>query len=197
MRVLLLAASATLLLLLAAALAMPLRPALCGSCHEIRPYYESWRKSVHGRVRIGCELCHVEPGLIPAIRFRMNFFPGIFSAVTGVRIRTFGVAKAETKMCRRCHSLNREQSTSGDLKISHRKHVEKARLGCQNCHAGVVHTRIGRLGPLNPPRKLCMGCHKKEMKQCGFCHLIKRQQLPSFRHGVYRLESLTVAPEGG
>src|SRR5208282_819291 len=42
------------------------RPEFCNSCHNMEPYYESWKKSKHNTVT--CIKCHVPPGLAGEIR---------------------------------------------------------------------------------------------------------------------------------
>jgi cytochrome c-type protein NapC len=156
-------------------------PSFCRKCHEMEPYYKSWKRSAHGRVGISCASCHVKPKILAAIAFRFNFYTNIFSTVVGIRLKPMGISPATTSMCRRCHSLNRMRSTSGDLKINHKTHVVKAKLGCQKCHAGAVHKGVGGR-KFNPPRKLCERCHKAEMENCNFCHVIRGRGLPPYEH---------------
>ncbi len=155
----------------------------CNKCHEMEPYFRSWKASSHGAVKINCESCHVKPGFVPEYIFKLNFYPWILGRIGRGGMRPMGVVPASTEACRRCHSLNRKVSTSGDLKIDHEEHIVKAKLGCPKCHGGVIHPGVGKLGSMNPPRKLCKECHKKEMKKCAYCHIIDgKGELKQFKH---------------
>ncbi len=39
------------------------RPSFCGSCHIMEPYYQSWKRDVHGsKLTVACVECHYAPG---------------------------------------------------------------------------------------------------------------------------------------
>jgi hypothetical protein len=171
------------LVLVAAGLASSPSPSACATCHRERPFYASWRRSVHGQERIGCDRCHAGEGLVSTAEYRLGSLATQLLSAVGAHVNVPGVVKAKTRACRRCHSLQRSASTSGSLKIDHRTHVEKAHLGCEYCHSGVAHAGVGSLGRVNPRMRLCAGCHKKNMSDCGFCHK-STQALPSVRDGA-------------
>ena len=155
----------------------------CNKCHEMKPYFKSWKASTHGQVKITCESCHVRPGIVSGYIYRLSFYPWIVGSIGGKDSKPIGVVPASTAACRQCHSLNRKLSTSGDLKINHEKHIVKGKLGCPKCHGGVIHPGIGKLGSMNPPRKLCKECHKEKMKKCPYCHVIDgKEELKQFKH---------------
>ncbi len=155
----------------------------CNKCHEMKPYFKSWKTSSHSAVRISCESCHVKPGVLTEYVFKLNLYVWMFGRMTGGEMKPIGLVPASTEACRRCHSLNRKVSTSGDLKINHEEHIVKAKLECPKCHGGVIHPGVGKLGSMNPPRKLCKECHEKEMKKCGYCHIIDgKEDLKRFNH---------------
>ncbi len=155
----------------------------CKSCHQMRPYFNSWKRSTHRKVKIGCQSCHTKPQFVSGWTSRLNVYTWIFSGATGIAIKPVGFVSASTEACRRCHSLNRKVSTSGDLKINHREHVDEAKVGCPKCHSGVIHPGVGGLGSMNPPRKLCKECHQKEMRKCSYCHVIDgKEELKRFKH---------------
>lgn len=155
----------------------------CKRCHQMKPYFTSWKKSTHSKVKIGCQSCHVKPHLFSENIYRLNTYSWIIGQVTEKAIRPIGVVSASTEACRRCHSLNRKVSTSGDLKINHEEHIVEAKLECPKCHSGVIHPGVKGLGEMNPPRKLCKECHEKEMKKCPYCHVINgKDKLEEFNH---------------
>ena len=36
-------------------------PQFCGTCHNMKPYYQSWKHSKHNK--IACVECHISPGI--------------------------------------------------------------------------------------------------------------------------------------
>src|SRR5512140_65643 len=41
-------------------------PTFCGTCHLMKPYYQSWKASKHNK--IACVECHISPGLTAEVR---------------------------------------------------------------------------------------------------------------------------------
>lgn len=158
-------------------------PAKCATCHSMKPFYESWKASSHNTATTGCVACHVRRGTFNLIAYRLMFYWEIVAEVTGIDGKPWGVMIPGVESCRGsgCHSLNRVVSTSADLRISHREHVVKARLSCVKCHPGAAHKGVGKRFLL-PPRKLCSECHKKEMDDCGYCHIQRVRKLPPEVH---------------
>lgn len=158
-------------LLLAAPYVMVANPTLCGVCHEMRPYVESWEGSTHSAAARDCAACHAAPGLAGGFVYRMGLYREFASAVTGPGFVAGHAAIPGISSCLRagCHSANRETSPSGDLKIGHRVHIEDAGLACVRCHPGAAHKGVDDRR-LTPPMKTCKGCHEQEMEYCSFCH---------------------------
>jgi len=46
------------------------RPEFCLSCHIMKPYYASWKKSTHNKVN--CVECHYEPSLKAHIKGKIK-----------------------------------------------------------------------------------------------------------------------------
>jgi nitrate/TMAO reductase-like tetraheme cytochrome c subunit len=151
--------------------AMTASPEACGRCHEMKPFYESWRVSSHRAAAPNCLYCHVKPGIANLVLYRFAFWGEIAASVTGADFKPLGSVKPDLGVCRRCHSLNREASTSGDLRIGHRIHVEKAGVACSRCHAGAVHKGVGGRRIL-PRMEICKSCHAAKMQDCLFCHTV-------------------------
>lgn len=169
--------AALVLLLLVAPYGFTIYPDACGACHQIEPYVRSWRASSHSRAARNCIVCHAAPGFVNGFMFRMGLFRDLYATAIGAELEPdpgspLGVASCNK---RGCHSLNRMASTSGDLKIGHRIHVEKAQLPCARCHPGAAHAGVASL-TLTPPMKMCSECHAAEMREdCLFCHLEEPQ----------------------
>ena len=146
-------------------------PGQCASCHEMEPYYDSWRTSSHRAAASDCLYCHVEPGILNLALYEIAFYGELVGHLTGAEVPATSPEAASARSCQRdaCHSLNREVSYSGDLKINHRAHVVDAGVTCAECHPGAVHEGVeGRLKV--PPMELCRECHEDEMEECAYCH---------------------------
>ncbi len=149
--------------------------ASCGKCHSMQPYYTSWQKSWHGQNETQCDQCHVRPGWFPYITYRIMFYRELFAEAVGMKLAPWGATAPGESSCTRsnCHSLNRLSSSSGDIKVDHKAHYEKAHKECSYCHAGASHSGIKGLGLQLPPRRQCFICHKNKVKECSFCHTTK------------------------
>lgn len=145
-------------------------PIACGSCHKMKPYYESWRSSAHRAATGSCIDCHAPQDPVGLFLYRVMFYREIAAQLAGADLKPWGTTIPGTASCHRsaCHSLNRLTSTSGELKINHRAHLSK-RLSCRSCHAGVVHEGVNGRTML-PARALCKRCHAARMNDCRFCH---------------------------
>jgi len=154
----------------------------CASCHSMKKYYDSWKKSPHVVAARTCTECHVKPGLMNLVVYRLQFWSELYAEFNGVELKPFGSMLPTATSCSKagCHSLNRETSVTGDLKIDHRLHVTRAKLRCAECHPGAVHEGI--TGKPLPLRKLCTRCHNQQMGNCGFCHTKKFPVDVKFEH---------------
>lgn len=146
-------------------------PRQCATCHEMRPYYDTWRTSSHRAAVPNCLTCHVDPGIFNLVGFEFGFYRMLAGHFAGAQVKTTAANTPSVASCTRegCHSLNREVSNSGDLKINHRLHVVSAHIACPRCHPGAVHAGVGGRLKL-PPMKLCKQCHADKMTDCTFCH---------------------------
>jgi hypothetical protein len=156
---------------------MTATPRQCASCHEMKPYYESWQTSSHREAVPNCLTCHVTPGIFNLIGFELSFYRMLSAHFAGTAVQTTVANAPNVASCVRsgCHSLNREVSNSGDLKINHRLHVTTEHIACPTCHPGAVHSGVGGRLKL-PPMKLCKKCHADKMTECTFCHTAQHLQ---------------------
>ena len=150
----------------------------CAKCHSMKPYYDSWKKSWHGKNDTRCDQCHVKPGAFAYYSYRLMFYREIYAEIFKKDLAPWGATSPGESSCTRamCHSFNRLSSTSGDIKVDHEAHSNKAKKKCSYCHAGASHTGIKGLGLELPPRKQCFECHKDKAKNCNFCHTIKYKE---------------------
>lgn len=147
-------------------------PSACASCHYIKPHYESWSADRHRAAADSCLHCHLEPSVRGVVLYPLTFYGEVLSAASGGLIKPPIRTPPTDSGCRQsgCHSVNRLQSLSGQIRINHRLHAEKAEMHCRTCHVGAGHNGAGGR-PVLPPMKLCEPCHAKEMDDCAYCHL--------------------------
>lgn len=143
-------------------------PKSCTRCHEMEHYYDTWKQSVHSRAAKNCFYCHVKPGRIPLIVYRLSFYREIYASMAGKKLKPLNAQIPAVTGCSRsmCHSLNRMSSISGDIRIDHKRHIKDAKLTCIKCHSGVAHPN----GKIVPGRELCFTCHAQRKNDCSMCH---------------------------
>jgi nitrate/TMAO reductase-like tetraheme cytochrome c subunit len=120
-------------------------PTFCASCHEMAPEYSSYTASAHNQIT--CVQCHIKPGTINMLTHKMKSMKEVYYHVTGVpkQIVQTEEEAVSNENCLQCHSKNRLVTASGDLKVNHKKHIDKD-IPCITCHAGVVHAKMATRG---------------------------------------------------
>ncbi len=152
------------------------QPGFCNNCHNMVPYYESWKTSSHNFVP--CIQCHYAPGIKAEAMGKLQAANQVVKYVTG----TYGLrpwAEIEDAACLRsgCHvtrQLEGEVSFEG-VRFDHSSHLGELRRGkdlrCTSCHSQIVqgqHLTVtastcflchfkGR--PAGDPIGGCVGCH--------------------------------------
>ena len=144
----------------------------CASCHSMKPYYESWRASMHVVAAEHCLDCHIKPGVVNRFLFTLFFWREIEAEFSGRELKPTGVSLPGSASCVRagCHALNRALSASRDIRINHREHVTRFKIECVECHSGTVHAGVKGIGKPLPSKELCFRCHGGLKNQCSFCH---------------------------
>jgi cytochrome c nitrite reductase small subunit len=110
-------------------------PAACVNCHVMRPQYEGWLKSSHGKVAV-CNDCHTPPGVVGKYTTKAvnGFFHSLafttqrFPDAIYITERNFRVTE---KACLKCH----EEIVAGIR--STREHRQE--VACIQCHRTVGH----------------------------------------------------------
>jgi nitrate/TMAO reductase-like tetraheme cytochrome c subunit len=166
------------------------KPDFCGSCHVMRPYYESWKESTHHNV--ACVECHIAPGVTAEIRKKWEAMSMVASYVTG----TYGTnpwAEIDDAACLRCHErrLLSGKELFGDVLFDHAAHLAGMRRGknlrCTSCHSQIVQG-----SHIAVTASTCILCHFKGQEsgtgtaRCTLCHhvpdkVIQREGL-TFNH---------------
>jgi nitrate/TMAO reductase-like tetraheme cytochrome c subunit len=155
------------------------QPYFCRSCHNMEPYYQSWKASEHKHVP--CTDCHMAPGVQGTIHAKLQGISQVAKYFTGTA-GTRPWAEVEDASCLRsgCHEARLLEGMGKDTFIKgvhfdHRPHLLESRRGkklrCTSCHSQVVmgdHVKVtastcilchfkGR--PPGEPVGGCKGCH--------------------------------------
>lgn len=149
-------------------------PTFCGSCHIMKPYYQSWKHSSHNR--IACVECHIAPGLGAEARKKFEALSMVAKYFTG----TYGTkpwAEVDDAACLRCHErrLLEGKVVYHGVLFDHTPHLSEARRGlrlrCTSCHSQIVQGTH-----LTVTSSTCALCHFKGqapnqgLGACRRCH---------------------------
>ena len=124
-----------------AAVEMSSAPVFCGSCHIMKPYYDSWQASSHDQVK--CVDCHIAPGLFSEVEKKYEAVSMVARYFTG----TYGDApwaEVDDSACLECHErrLLQGEQLFGSVHFDHRPHLVELRRGkklrCTSCHSQIV-----------------------------------------------------------
>jgi nitrate/TMAO reductase-like tetraheme cytochrome c subunit len=150
----------------------------CGSCHEMKQYYDTWKVSSHGPEKlkgnkdvkhgeVGCHSCHSWPGLGGYVKTKMVGVNEVIKHVTN-NYKTPIQGEPVEERCLECHNVAKINETATH-KIPHKKHEELG-LKCMDCHAGMVHGHNGE-GEVKPSHETCIKCHDtQDSNACATCH---------------------------
>ena len=158
------------------AMHMSSTPDFCGSCHIMRPYYESWKESKHDG--IACVECHIPPGITAEFRKKYEAVSMVARYFTG----TYGTnpwAEVEDASCLRCHErrLLDGKELFHEVVFNHTPHLTETRRGlrlrCTSCHSQIVQG-----SHIAVTATTCALCHFKDQPvntgigRCVTCHEI-------------------------
>ena len=139
----------------------------CGSCHTMKPYYESWEKSSHADVE--CVECHSQRGVGGWIQLRRDL--GRMARVERSGAQPDLDIQIADEFCLRCHTKAHNIKEGESLIIPHGLH-DAAGLDCASCHGGAVHGDAGE-GPAQMTHDTCIACHEgiiADEESCMKCH---------------------------
>jgi len=152
------------------------QPAFCGTCHIMKPYYESWKTSTHNDVP--CVECHIPPGITAELQKKYEALSMVVKYFTG----TYGTnpwAEIPDEACLRpgCHEqrLLVGREVFKNVLFDHRPHLLEMRrekkLRCTSCHSQIVQGQH-----IAVTESTCFLCHFKDTKlnegtaRCTLCH---------------------------
>ena len=153
-------------------------PEFCSSCHNMKPYYESWETSSHNEVN--CIKCHSDPGLVPYLKTKVNGLVEVAIYLSG-NLATNYQSEVSDASCLRegCHSQEKLKEETLDfekgISFEHKTHLDTLkddfRLRCTSCHSQIVQDEH-----ISVASSTCFSCHfKKEepnegIAECTLCH---------------------------
>ncbi len=153
-------------------------PQFCSSCHNMKPYYESWKVSSHNEVN--CIKCHSDPGLVPYLKTKANGLVEVAVYLSG-NLPTNYQTEVSDESCLRegCHSQEKLKEGKVDFKkgisFEHETHFETVkddfRLRCTSCHSQIVQDEH-----ISIASSTCFSCHFKGVEpnegtaECTLCH---------------------------
>ncbi len=162
------------LMLVAALFAMQVSstPRFCGSCHIMKPYYQSWQHSKHNQ--IACVDCHISPGITAELRKKYEALSMVVKYFTG----TYGTnpwAEVDDAACLRCHErrLLEGKEVFHNVLFDHTESRRGLRLRCTSCHSQIVQG-----SHISVTSSTCTLCHFKGRKidqgsgRCLLCHQV-------------------------
>ncbi len=157
------------------------RPEFCRSCHNMVPYYESWKHSSHNQV--ACTKCHFPPGVGEKIRGKLLGLVQVAKYVTRTESPR-PAAEVSDASCLRsgCHETRLLAGKVDFLGIlfDHTPHLQEVRRGmklrCTSCHSQIVQGQH-----MTVTASTCFLCHFKNqyfnegLGTCTRCHQIPDQ----------------------
>ena len=157
-------------------------PSLCGSCHEMKPSYESWSQSAHTGVK--CVTCHETP---------REWYGAPLRAVERARLLTRDTwrhlsgrlgepndpsaigrtSPMPDEICLQCHTPDRRATSGFRILIDHPEHARRTG-SCVACHVYTAHPDAELGKPLSLMTK-CYDCHgtaehPEAPDTCETCH---------------------------
>ena len=151
-------------------------PTFCGSCHIMKPYYQSWSHSKHNQ--IACVECHISPGITAEVRKKYEALSMVVKYFTGT-YSTKPWAEVDDAACLRCHErrlLEGREVFHGVL-FDHTPHLTESRRGlrlrCTSCHSQIVQG-----SHIAVTSSTCALCHFKGQPlnantgRCQLCHQV-------------------------
>ena len=121
-----------------------------------------------------CEDCHGDVAATTSLD--RSYLPTQETCMTCHDDAEADCSQCHTQVAARTEGENRDRR-NGELRFSHRDHVERAEGDCSTCHPAIPesdHTPSGR-----PDMDTCQGCHPHDQQianaQCDVCHTDLRQ----------------------
>jgi cytochrome c nitrite reductase small subunit len=148
------------------------KPEFCATCHQIKPFVDSWQQMSHKDV--SCISCHADPGAVGYLKRKLEGAGELYKQATGNFDPNNLHPKVNPESCAACHNgsgknpkakdvVNKgAEETTTNLNFIHKRHYEQE-LSCIDCHKTVAHGKK----PFDPSDRqvpdtkttVCSKCH--------------------------------------
>jgi hypothetical protein len=149
---------------------MIIKPAVCGACHFIKPFYNKWERSTHKMVP--CLKCH-EYGPLNALSGQLRYIVGTYNPRPLTNVPDSNCLQSG------CHEKRLIESkvniAKWNIVFDHKPHFTQHRRGinlhCRSCHSDIVQGEHMKVS-IN----VCFLCHlnvrdnQEHKKRCTVCH---------------------------
>jgi len=164
------------------------RPSACGTCHIMRPYFNSWEKSTHGEEDVACVDCHYPPGERHSLQSKFRGLGQLFTYIgtKGVNVRKSARVSDLSCTTSECHPpekfMDKKLKFTEKIPYVHRTHMDKSIEG-QTLHCDTCHQHVRKERHFEVPKVACYLCHFKEAAfnegraKCSLCHEIPTASL--------------------
>lgn len=129
------------------------KPTFCNSCHIMKPFYNSWKKSVHPK-EAACLNCHADPGFIGEVKAHIGGLRYVYVVLFKNPNPKYIRATVPNNRCLECHSV----SKLNKVFEKHGDHIENG-VSCTQCHDSFIHNIKADGKPRNLPKSNCKICH--------------------------------------
>lgn len=111
-------------------------PSACQRCHEVAPYYTSWKKSAHNS--IDCLDCHVTRGPFHRLDSVTRGIRDVAEKIRGDYSLITNSVYYDTN-CIACHIGNYKPESNAPMMSDIHASTLKNGVGCNNCHRDTGH----------------------------------------------------------
>ncbi len=117
-------------------------PHFCGTCHDMKTYFTTWKSDPHARADIACYKCHYEPGVNGFLRAKVKGTSELVTTLTGTQgFKPIAAVRNDTCLASGCHSMAQLQKTlfvRNTYYFRHDSHLSTMARGpelrCTSCH---------------------------------------------------------------
>lgn len=168
----------------------------CASCHYMKPFFQSWETSSHGKIE--CSACHYPPsgGIRSKLRKKIEGLVMVGRYWTKLYVKSKPWAEIRDESCLQsgCHDKRLLEGKVPFKKVvfDHKIHFEDLRRGkklqCTSCHSQIVQGEH-----ITVTESTCFICHFKKSEhfpridECSHCHnqeTLTNEKTSRYNHAV-------------
>jgi cytochrome c553 len=159
------------------------QPSFCGSCHIMKPFYDSWVKDKHSAKNITCVDCHYPPGEKHALKSKFKGLGQLFTYLgTGTNV-VRAPAKVSDLSCTTsaCHPnekfMDKKVQYTEKIPYVHNTHQDKTIEG-QALHCDTCHQHVRTENHFEVPKVISWKKAQNRQKNSYPTKHLKNQRLP-------------------